>query len=129
MSIPKPEQGLKNRARSPGSIINDQYNEATGVQKNGNGTIGAISQVLADSTVATPVGDKQPLWVANRSASWQYIWIGKEGILPMTINASSGMALAPNTAILMFADESDDPAQSILVKSGDTSVHVTLLKY
>ena len=38
---------LKKTSRNPGSIANDEHNDASGANRSGNGDIAAIDQIIA----------------------------------------------------------------------------------
>lgn len=128
MSSPTPTQGLRTSARSPGSIANEQHHDLTAVQRSGNGMIGAIDRVLADSTTKEPIQDNQPLWVVNTAAAVAYLFVGKDSDCPATVDNTNGLALPVGAGLLVFTDRSDDPQQSVVVKSSASTVHVTVLK-
>lgn len=129
MSSPRPTQGLRTSARSPGSIQNEQHHDDTAIQRSGNGMPASMDRILADSTVKTAIQDNQPLWVSNTSASWQYVFVGKDADCPAGApSITTGMGIAPNTSVLMFSGKSDDDQQSIVVKASAATVQVVVLK-
>ena len=128
MSTPTPTQGLQN-ARSPGSIANAEHHDFTGVGKQASGLLVSIDRIIADSSVAAgeAVGDFAPMWVVNRdAAAVHYLYVGKEPA-PGTVDATNGIALPPNFAGMVFGPASDDPMKSIMVKSDDSDVHITVM--
>lgn len=128
MSSPNPTQGLRKSARSPGSIQNEQHHDPTAAQRSTNGVLGAIDRVLANSTTKEPIQDNQPIWAVNTSGSVAYIFIGKDNLCPVTVDATNGLAIPAGQGLLLFSDRSDDDQQSIVVKTSASSVHVTVLK-
>lgn len=129
MSSPKPTQGLRTSARSPGSIQNEQHHDDTAIQRSGNGMPASMERILSDSTVKTPIQDNQPLWVSNTAAAWAYVFVGKDVDCPAGApSITTGMGIAPNSSVLMFSGKSDDDQQSIVVKASAATVQVVVLK-
>lgn len=129
MSSPQPTQGLRTSARSPGSIANEQHHDDTASQRSGNGMIASMERIIATSTTKTPIQDNQPLKISNTSASWQYVFVGKDADCPAGApDITTGMGIAPNTSELWFPGKSDDPQQSIVVKTSAATVQVVVLK-
>ena len=129
MSSPRPTQGLRTSARSPGSIQNEQNHDDSATQRSGNGVIASIDHILTTSTTKAPIQDNQPLWVSNTSATWQYVFVGKDVDCPAGApDITTGLGVAPNTSVLMFPGKSDDDQQSIVVKTSAATVQVVILK-
>lgn len=129
MSSPRPTQGLRTTARSPGSIVNEQHHDDTAAQRSGNGMIASMDRIIATSTTKTAIQDNQPLKISNTSASWQYVFVGKDVDCPAgTPDITNGMGIAPNTSELWFPGKSDDDQQSIVVKTSAATVQVVVLK-
>lgn len=129
MSSPRPTQGLRTTARSPGSIQNEQAHDDSACQRSGNGMIASVERIIAASTTKTPIQDNQPLKVSNTSATWQYVFVGKDADCPAGApDITTGMGIAPNTSELMFPGKSDDDQQSIVVKTSADTVQVCVLK-
>lgn len=120
--------GLNKSARNPGSIVNIEHHDPSGSQKSANGVPATIKQVVATSTTATALEPLALLWVVNRDTSVQYIFVGKADLVPVTVDASNGMALPPNAGLLLCCGKSDDDKQSIMVKTSNALVHVTILE-
>ncbi len=120
--------GLKNGARNPGSIANIQHHDPSGAQKNLSGIAGTIKSVVATSTTATPLTPEASLWVVNRNAATQYVFVGKASDAPVTVDATNGMALPPNFGTMIFCGISDDLQDAIVVKTSHADVHVTILE-
>ena len=127
MSLPN-NQGLRNSARSPGSIQNAEHYDPSGASKSANGSPATMLSVIPDSTVLTPVKDLQVIRVANTSGSTQYLWHGRIDLVPGTVNALSAMALAPNSVELMFCGVTDDDMKSVALKSSASSVQIVLMQ-
>lgn len=123
-----PFQGLRKNARSPGSIQNAQHHDPSGAERSLNGTPATINKVIATSTTKEPLEPYAILWVVNRNTATQYIFVGKDEDVPVTVDASNGMALPPNYGILLHCGESNDNKQSIAVKSSHSDVHITILE-
>lgn len=123
-----PKLGLKNNARSPASIANAEHHDPSGSQKSANGIPATIKQVIATSTTETPLEDFAMLWVVNRDTSVQYIFVGKDSDVPGTVDATNGMAIPPETGILLNCGASNDDMQSMAVKTSNALVHVTILE-
>ncbi len=129
MSSPRPTQGLRTTARSPGSIQNEQHHDDSAAQRSGNGVIASIERIIATSTTKTAIQDNQPLWVCNTAAATAFVFVGKDNDCPAgTPDITNGMAIPPNTGLLMFPGKSDDDAQSIVVKTSAATVQVVVLK-
>ena len=129
MASPRPTQGLRTSARSPGSIQNEQHHDDSASQRSGNGMIASMDQIIATSTTKTPIQDNQPLRISNTSGTWQYVFVGKEVDCPAGApDITTGMGIAPNTSELWFPGKSDDDQQSIVVKTSAATVQVVVLK-
>lgn len=126
MSSPKPTQGVKN-ARNPSSIANEEHHDPTAAGKQGQGILASIKEVIATSTTAKPVEDNAVLWVCNRDSAVQYLFAGKASDAPATVDSTNGLALPPNFAGHVFCPESDDDIQSIVCKTSNVLVHITVL--
>lgn len=123
-----PNQGLRKNARSPGSISNAQHHDPSGAEKSLNGIPATIQQVVATSTTKTPLEQFALLWVVNRDTAVQYIFVGKDSDVPLTVSATNGMALPAGEGVLLHCGASDDDLQSMAVKSSNALVHVTILQ-
>ena len=119
-------KGLRNNARSPGSISNAQHHDPSGSEKSANGIPATIKTVVADSTVETSIEPFAILWVVNRNASAQFIYVG-EGPSPV-VSATTGMALPAGQGQLLHTGAPSDPALSMVLKSSHSDVHVTIMK-
>lgn len=129
MSSPTPTQGLRTTVRSPGSIINDQAHDDSASQKSGNGVIASIERIIVTSTTKTAIQDNQPLWVVNTATATAFVFVGKDNDCPAGApDITTGMAIPPNTGLLMFPGKSDDNVQSIVVKTSAATVQVVVLK-
>ena len=119
-------KGLKS-SRSQGSISNSQHHDQTEAQKGIEGVPVSIKIVIPDSTVATPIENQAVLYVSNTAGATAFIWIGKEGDEPGTIDVSSALALPPNSARTFFAGFSDDPKKSLVVITSVSTVQIVIM--
>ena len=117
-----------NSVRNPSSIQNEQHNDATGAQRSTNGELIAIEQVIPDSSAETPIPAQANLRVCNAQNAVAYIWAGKEGTAPGSIDATTGIALPPYHTAMFYVESSDDPQKSMAVKASSSSVQVVLMK-
>jgi len=120
---------LRNTARSPGSIQNEQAHDDCAVQRSGNGMIASMERIIATSTAKTAIQDNQPLMVNNTANAWAYVFVGKDSDCPAGApDITTGMGVPPNSSVLMFPGKSDDDQQSIVVKTSAATVQVVVLK-
>lgn len=123
-----PRQGLFKGVRNPGSIVNAEFHDPSGSKKGASGVPATINQVIADSTVKTPLEAYSMLWVVNRDTVTQYLFVGKDSAVPGTVSASNGLALPAGEGHLFHCGASDDDTQSMAVKSSSSQVHITVLE-
>ena len=124
-------KGLRKNSRSPGSIHNAEHHDVTGSNKSINGHPLAIEMILADSTDApnNPIRNHGMIRVMNTdNANVQYIWAGKEDAVPGTVDATTGLALAPYESEIMYVGYSDDDKKSLVVKTSSSSVQVVVIE-
>lgn len=121
-------QGLAKNARSPGSIVNAEHHDPSGSSKSANGVPATIKQVVADSSVETPLENFAMLWVVNRDTSPHYIFVGKHSDVPATVSASNGMCIPAGAGIQLNCGASSDDMQSMAVKSDSSQLHLTILE-
>jgi len=126
--IKNPYLGLNTNSRSPGSIVNAEFHDETGCEKNIDGEPGTILAVLADSTIATPIKDFSMVRVCNTSASVQFIWFGMQSLLPGSIDITTSFALPAGFVTLFHAGASTDPVQSIVVATSSADVQVVIIE-
>ena len=123
---------LKKTARNPGSIANDEHNDAAGANRSANGDILCIEKVLssAEATAAagTPVPQRGTLRVANTANAWAYVYIGDEGTAPGTPDITNSMAIAPNSSAMIFSGVSTSDMKSLVVKVSAGTVQVIIMK-
>ena len=123
-----PKHGLRKNASSPASITNSQHHDPSGSQKGANGIPGTIKQVVATSTTATPLEAYALVWAVNRNAAAQYIFSGKNSDVPVTVDATNGMAIPAGEGLLIHCGASDDDLQSMAIKTSHADVHLTVLE-
>lgn len=121
-------QGLFKNARSPGSIVNAQHHDPSGSEKSANGVPATIKQVIADSTVETPLENFAMLWVVNRDTVPHFVFVGKHADVPGTVSASNGMCIPAGDGVLLNCGASSDDMQSMAVKSDSSQLHITILE-
>lgn len=122
------KQGLFKNARSPGSIQNAHHHDPSGSEKSANGIPATIKKVVATSTTKEPLEQYAMLWVVNRDAAVQYVFVGKDVDVPVTVDATNGMAIPAGEGVLLHCGASDDPMQSMAVKTSSAQVHITILE-
>lgn len=128
MSTKNPAHGLRQNARSPGSIVNAQHHDATGSEKDISGSPIAIKKVIADSTVVTPVDDFAIVRYMNRNSTPEYLWVGPINQVPATVNATNGIALTPLFHEVAYLPASKDSKISIALKSSSSQVHIVIME-
>lgn len=125
-------KGLRQNSRSPGSIHNAEHHDVTGSSKSLVGQPLAIERIMTDSTAATTpdnsVRNHGTLRIFNTDGLVQYIWAGKEDEIPATVDATTGLAIAPGTSEVMFVGYSDDDKKSIVVKTSSSAVQVAVIE-
>lgn len=121
---------LKGKARNPGSIANDEHNDAAGANRSANGDILAIDKVIpsAEATAGSPVPERGTLRIANTTASWQYVYVGDEDTVPATLDITNSMAVAPNSSSMLFTGTSSSDMKSLKVKVSNASVQVIIMQ-
>ena len=123
---------LKKTSRNPGSIANDEHNDAAGANRSANGDILCIDKVIpaADATAAagTPVPERGTLRIANTAAAWAFIYIGEEGSVPATLDITNSMAVAPNSSTMLFSGVSSNAMKSLMVKVSAGTLQVIVMK-
>jgi hypothetical protein len=129
MSSPKPTQGLRTTVRSPNSIVNEQNHDDTASQRSANGVPASIDQIISPSTAKTAITDNQMLIVSNTSASWNYVFVGKDSDCPLGApDITNGIGVPPNSQTLFICGKSDDPNESIVVKASNATVQIVVVK-
>lgn len=127
MSSNNPSIGIAGSVRSNSSIANIQHHDFSGAQKNIAGSPLAIDTVVATSTTATAVQNHAIARVVNRGTSVQYLWAGREDLVPATITASNGIALPPGSVENFCLPASDLPQKAIVIKSSNVDVHIVIM--
>lgn len=124
-----PNLNLKgNKARNPGSIANDEHNDAAGANRSGNGDIAAIDQIIADATGGVNVPERGTVRVANMANAWAFVSITDQDAVPGTVNASTGLALAPNSTTQLFTGISSSEMKSLVLKTSAATVQVVIMQ-
>ena len=124
-----PNQGLRNNARSPGSIDNAEHHDPSGSKKVIPGIPGTIDSIFATSSSKNPIPPASELWVVNTDAAIQYVYIGKDSGCPAGApSITTGIAIPAGKGFAIHCGVSDDPMQSIVVKTSSNNVQVTLLQ-
>lgn len=123
-----PYVGLRKNSRSPGSITNMEHHDATGAQKNIDGTPSTIKSVIADSTVSTPLCSFSMVRVCNTDTVPQFIWFGKEGDEPVSLDVTNSFALPAGYCDIFHIGASNDEKKSIVVQSSDSKVQVIVIE-
>ena len=123
-------KGLRQNSRSPGSITNAEHHDVTGSSKNIYGHPLAIEKVLADSTdhINNAVRNHATIRIYNASGAVAYIWAGKEDAVPGTVDVTTGVAIAQDSAEVFYVGYSDDIAKSIVVKTSSSLVQVVVIE-
>lgn len=123
---------LKNTARNPGSIANDEHNDSAGANRSANGDILCIDRIVptAEHTAAAgaDVPERGTLRIANTTASWQFIFVGEQDIVPATMDATTSMAVAPNSSNMLFTGVSNDLQKSLKLRTSAAGVQVIIMK-
>lgn len=119
---------LKRTSRNPSSIANDEHNDASGANRSGNGDIAAWDQIIADATAGIDVPERGTVRVANMAAAWAFVSITDHDAVPGTVNASTGLALAPNSVQMLFTGLASSDMKSLKLKTSAATVQVVIMK-
>lgn len=123
---------LKRTARNPSSIANDEHNDAAGAGRSANGDILCIDRIIptAEATAATgaPVPERGTLRIANQTAAWAFVYIGEEGTVPGTLDATNSMAVAPNSSTMLYSGVSTSAMKSLMIRVSAALVQVIVMK-
>jgi len=121
---------LKNKARNPGSIANDEHNDAAGANRSANGDILAIDRIIpaSEAIVAANVPERGTLRIANTTSSWQFLFIGDQDQAPGTLTIANSMAVAPNSSSMLFTGLASSDMKSLIVKVSDAGVQVIIMQ-
>lgn len=117
-----------NKARNPGSIANDEHNDAAGANRSGNGDIAAIDQIIANATAGVNVPERGTVRVANMANAWAFVSITDHDAVPGTVDASTGIALAPNSTTQLFTGISSSEMKSLVLKASAATVQVVIMQ-
>jgi len=120
-------KGLRNNSRSPGSISNSEHHDVTGSHKGIDGQPLVIEEIVTPNVNPEPIRNHGMVRVFNADAGVQYIWSGKEGEVPGTVDATTGMALAPGQAEMFFVGYSADDQKSLMIKTSSAAVQVVII--
>lgn len=127
-----PNLNLKKSSRNPSSIANDQHNDASGTSRSANGDIHAIDRIIPTAEHIAPAGANVPergtLRIANTTASWQFVSITDHDVVPGTVDATTGMAIAPNSSTMMFTGLASSDMKSLKLRSSNVGVQVIVMK-
>ena len=126
MSATSKIKGLKKNARSPGSIHNAEHHDPTGSSKGIDGTPLNIEDIITPTT-EEPIENCAIVRVYNADAGVQYIWSGQITAAPGTVDATTGIALAPGSSEVCYLGFSDDDQESLGIKTSDAAVQVVKL--
>lgn len=90
--------GLRNHARSPGSIANAEHHDPSRAHRGMDGIPGTYqeSKVTNDALVHA-VEDHTVLRVANDTGATVYVWVGAAEDVPGTVDATNGIAVLANS--------------------------------
>lgn len=121
---------LKNTSRNPSSIANDEHNDAAGANRSGNGDIAAIAQIIADASGAAGVDVPQrgTVRVANMANAWAFVSITDHDQVPGTVDASTGLAIAPNSSVQLFTGVPSSEMKSLKLRASAATVQVVIMK-
>jgi hypothetical protein len=121
-----------NKSRNPSSIANAQHNDDTGASRSGVGDILSIERIIpsAEHTAVAGVAipNRATLRVANTTATWQFISLNEQGSVPGTVDATTAMALAPNSSQMVYTGVSQDVQKSLMIRTSAAGVQVILMK-
>lgn len=121
---------LKKTSRNPGSIANDEHNDAAGANRSANGDILCIERVIpaAEATVAANVPERGTLRIANTAGAWAFVYVGEEGTMPVSLDITNSMAVAPNSTSMLFTGVSTSDMKSLQIKVSAATVQVIVMK-
>lgn len=120
--------GLRNQARSPGSIVNAQHHDLTGSQKSMNGSPATLNAIIADSTVLTSLEDFEILRVVNTTGATAFFWHGRRDQDPGALTAANAFALPAGHVEVFLCGATDDVMQSMACKASVSGVQVARIK-
>jgi len=121
------KQGLSGNARSPGSITNAQFHDASNSEKNLDGSPGVIGSVVATSTTTTNVKDYAMVRVTNTTGATAFFWAGKVSDAPATPTVTDSFAMPAGHVELFHLGASDDDMVSMAVKASAAGVQIVII--
>jgi hypothetical protein len=99
-----------------------EHHDPTGVQKNIKGTPATIDEIIVDSTSVFTVKNFSMIRLANTTANFQFVWVGKIGDEPVAVDITTGIAIAPNSCETFYVGFSDDVSKSLAAKTSSALV-------
>lgn len=119
--------GQNTGARSPSGIVNAEHHDLSSAGKKISVVPGAIEQIVADSTIETPLKKKQMVRLANTTASVAFVWIGEAGLAPVAVDITNGLAIQPNETIIISSGELVN-GKSCAIKTSANTVQAVLFE-
>lgn len=118
--------GLKNGAKSPSSIENEQNHAKSGSKKVMQVVGGSLDAIVA-SNAETPVKPNQVIRFFNDNAATQFVWVGEAGSAPGTVDATNGFAIGSKQELIIACAEPLS-GKSAAFKSSSTTVQAALIE-
>lgn len=123
---------LKSRARNPGSIANDEHNDASGAQRSADGDILCIERIIPaaehNAAAGADVPQRGTLRLANTAGTWAFVYIGEQDSVPGTLDITTAMALAPNSSLMLYTGISTSDMLSLKIRTSAATVQVIVMK-
>ena len=123
---------LKRTSRNPSSIVNDQHNDASGTSRSANGDIHAVERIIPSAEHIAVAGANVPergsVRIANTTGTWQYVSITDHDVVPATVDITTGMAIAPNSALMIFTGIASSEMKSLKLRTSDAGVQVIIMR-
>lgn len=121
--------GVRKESSSPGTIVNKQNHDRSGSQKTLEGTGGTIKEIIADSSVITPVEAGCVLRVVNTDAATQFLFVGLRSEAPgVAPTIANGIALPPDCKEHVFIGFTAAANEGTVIRSSSSNVQVTVLE-
>lgn len=118
-----------NRARSPGSLQNQQHHDKSLSERDIAGSPGTVDQIIADAATAQTIPDGCVIRVMNTTGAMQFLFIGKLSDVPGGApTISTGIAIPPNFYENFYIGKLDGDAESVHIKASDNGVQVVVFE-
>ena len=121
------KHGHKHGAKSASGIKNAEHHDKSGSKKTIDVIPGTIKEIVSDSTVETPVEDRVLVRAFNTGLAVAYLWIGEAGSAPVTVDATNGIALGPESGEIIATGHLVS-GKSVAIKASVSGVQVIIFE-